>query len=70
MEPDQDLDFEEGEVIYENKNIGEWIKLWKASTMAIFVSAPVFYTYEIYCADGIPSLSWASDTWMTWDIPR
>jgi len=70
MEPDEDMDWEEGEVIYENTKIGEWVKLWKMTTFATLVSAPVFYTYEIYCADGTPSLQWNSDTWMSWDIPR
>jgi len=70
MEPDEDLEFEEGEVIYENKQIGDWIKLWKTGIFSILVSAPIFYTYEIYCADGTPSLQWSSDAFMTFDIPR
>jgi len=56
MEPDPDLSFEHGEVIYENNHIGEWIKFWKASFITVFGLSPAFYIYEIYCADGVPSL--------------
>lgn len=70
MEPDASLNLEEGEVIYENKKIGEWIKLWKACTLGIFGLTPGFYIFEIYAGDGAPSLQWMSDTWGWWDIPR
>jgi hypothetical protein len=30
---------------------------------------PAFYTFEIYAADGIPSLSWGADNWNMWQIP-
>ena len=29
MEPDAALNFEEGEVIYENSRVGEWVKFWR-----------------------------------------
>ena len=32
MEPDPNLDFSEGEVIYENRNLVEWIRFWKVLT--------------------------------------
>jgi len=48
MEPDASLNFERGEVIYENKRVAEWIKFWKASTIILFGFSPAFYTFEIY----------------------
>jgi hypothetical protein len=56
MEPDAALNFEEGEVIYENTRVGEWVKFWKASAFGIFGVMPGFYIFEIYAADGAPSL--------------
>jgi hypothetical protein len=56
MEPDAALNFEEGEVIYENSRVGEWVKFWKASAFTIFGITPGFYIFEIYAADGAPSL--------------
>ena len=56
MEPDAALNFEVGEVIYENSGIGEWIKFWKASAITLFGLTPGFYIFEIYAADGAPSL--------------
>jgi hypothetical protein len=53
MEPDASLNFEEGEVIYENSRV-----------------TPGFYIFEIYAADGAPSLQWMADNWNWWDIPR
>jgi hypothetical protein len=37
-----------GEVIYENKRVGEWIKFWKASFITLFGLSPGFYIFEIY----------------------
>jgi len=56
MEPDASVNFEEGEVIYENKKLGEWIKFWKAGMIVTLGMTPGFYIFEIYCADGAPSL--------------
>ena len=70
MEPDAALNFEEGEVIYENHRVAEWIKFWKASAITVFGLSPGFYIFEIYAADGAPSLSWMADNWNWFDIPR
>ena len=70
MEPDASLNFEEGEVIYENKRVGEWIKFWKASFITLFGLSPGFYIFEIYQADGTPSIAWMADNWNWFDIPR
>jgi len=70
LEPDAALNFEEGEVIYENQRVGEWVKLWKTMTIAIFGMSPGFYIFEIYNGDGAPSLQWMSENWNWWDIPR
>jgi hypothetical protein len=56
MEPDADLNFAEGEVIYENTRVAEWIKFWKMSTFVLFGMTPGFYLFEIYQGDGAPSL--------------
>lgn len=70
MEPDAALNFEEGEVIYENTRVGEWVKFWKASAITLFGLSPGFYIFEIYAADGAPSLQWMADNWNWFDIPR
>lgn len=44
--------------------------LWKLSSLVIFGATPAFYTYEIYCGDGAPSLQWMGDNWNWFDIPR
>lgn len=69
MDPDPTLSFEPGEVIYENKRVTEWIKFWKVLTASTIGIAPMFYTFEIYAADGTPSLSWMSENWNWWQIP-
>jgi len=48
MEPDASLNFEEGEVIYENRTVAEWVKFWKASTFVLFGMSPGFYLFEMY----------------------
>ena len=63
MDPDPTLNFEAGEVIYENKRVTEWVKFWKVISGVTLGLWPAFYTFEIYAADGIPSLGWASDAW-------
>lgn len=70
MEPDADLNFEAGEVIYENARVGEWIKFWKASALVLLGMSPGFYIFEIYQGDGAPSLQWMADNWNWFDIPR
>ena len=56
MEPDASLNFENGEVIYENSKVGEWVKFWKASFITLFGLSPGFYLFETYAGDGTPSL--------------
>jgi hypothetical protein len=56
MDPDPTLNFEQGEVIYENKKVTEWVRFWKTLTGVTFGLWPIFYTFEIYSADGAPSL--------------
>jgi hypothetical protein len=63
MDPDPTLSFEQGEVIYENKKVAEWIKFWKTSFVTLMAGYPVFYTFEIYAGDGTPSLQWMADNW-------
>jgi len=70
MEPDAALNFEEGEVIYENKRVAEWVKFWKACAITVFGMSPGFYIFEIYKGDGAPSLQWMSDNFNWFDIPR
>jgi len=69
MDPDPTLSFEPGEVIYENKRVVEWIRFWKVLTASTLGILPAFYTFEIYAADGTPSLNWMSDNWNWWRIP-
>lgn len=66
MDPDPTLNFEQGEVIYENKKVLEWIRFWKTLTAATLCAWPAFYTFEIYAADGAPSLGWMSENWNFW----
>ena len=70
MSPDPSLNFEEGEVIYENHRIAEWIKFWKASALITLGMGPGFYVFELYQGDGAPSLSWMNDNFNWFDIPR
>lgn len=70
MEPDAALNFERGEVIYENTKVAEWVKFWKACAFTVFGLSPGFYIFEIYAGDGAPSLDWMTDNWNSWAIPR
>jgi hypothetical protein len=70
MDPDPTLNFEQGEVIYENRKVTEWVRFWKTLTAGTLISYPIFYTVEIYGADGAPSLSWMSQNWNFWQIPQ
>ena len=62
MEPDPSLSFEKGDVIYENHRVAEWIRFWRVLTASVMFSWPGFYTFEIYQADGFPSLTWLAET--------
>ena len=66
MDPDPTLNFEQGEVIYENKKVTEWIRFWKTATAGVLCLWPGFYMFEIYAADGVPSLRWMGDNWNFW----
>lgn len=70
MDPDPTLCFEPGEVIYENRRVTEWNRLWKVLTFTCVGLSPAFYTFEIYAADGTPSIQWMSDNWNWWRIPQ
>ena len=39
-------------------------------TAIVFGASPGFYVFEIYAADGAPSLSWMADNWNWWQIPQ
>lgn len=62
MDPDPSVNFEQGEVIYENSKVREWTRLWKMSLGIILPFWPMFYTFEIYANDGAPSLNWLTNS--------
>ena len=64
------MNFEQGETIYENRRVVEWVRFWKALTMSTFGLMPGFYVFEMYAADGPPSIDWMADNWNWFDIPR
>jgi hypothetical protein len=66
MDPDPTLNFELGETIYENKRVLEWTRFWKTLGAVCLGGWPAFLTFEIYAADGTPSLSWISENWGWW----
>ena len=70
MDPDPTLSFEQGETIYENRRVVEWVRFWKTLTMCTLGFAPGFYVFEIYAADGAPSIDWMADNWNWWTIPK
>jgi len=69
MDPDPTLSFEQGEVIYENQKVGEWVRFWRMCFGAILPFWPAFYTFEIYQNDGVPSHQWFSDWSGIFKIP-
>ena len=69
MDPDPTLSFEQGDTIYENKKVTEWVRFWKACTALVVGGWPAFYTFEIYAGDGAPSLQWMAEQWNFWQIP-
>lgn len=70
MDPDPTLNFELGETIYENTRLIEWVRFWKVLAASTLCTAPAFYTFEIYAADGAPSLDWLADVSNFWQIPK
>lgn len=68
MDPDPTLNFEKAETIYENKGVGEWVRMWKWILGGTLPFWPAFYTFEIYQADGVPSLDWLSEMG-SWHAP-
>jgi len=50
--------------------VTEWVRLWKVVTGSILLSWPIFTTFELYAADGAPSLDWMSDNWNWHSIPK
>lgn len=70
MDPDPTINFEEGEVIYENRNLLEWIRFWKVSTAITFGVTPGFYIFEIYAADGAPSIDWMAENFSWHKVPK
>lgn len=69
IDPDPTLNFERGEVIYENTRVGEWTRFWRIALGATLPFWPAFYTFEFYQNDGVPSLKWLSDWGMSHRIP-
>jgi len=69
MDPDPTLNFEKGETVYENKKVGEWVRMWKLILTGFLPFWPAFYTFEIYQADGVPSLQWLSDAGSWYQTP-
>ena len=69
LDPDPTLNFDKGEVIYENPKVLEWTRFWKTLFGSLLLGWPAFYTFEIYAADGVPSLQWLSETSNWWRIP-
>jgi len=43
----QTLDFEEGEVVYENSNVQEWVRFWKGSTLMSYLTFMWFIPLNI-----------------------
>jgi hypothetical protein len=70
MDPDPTLNFEAAETVYENKRIGEWIRMWKWGLTATLPLYPAFYTFEIYQNDGVPSLDWLADSGSWFNIQK
>ena len=70
MDPDATLNFQLGETIYENRGVVEWTRFWKTAFVSTFGLFPGFYVFEMYAADGLPSVDWISENYMTWQIPK
>jgi len=70
IDPDPTLNFEKAETIYENKRIGEWVRMWRWIFGLTLPFWPAFFTFEIYQADGVPSLDWLSDMGSWHALPK
>lgn len=70
MSPHEDLNFKQGEVIYENRGVLEWTRFWKCMTAIVFGASPGFYVFEMYAGDGLPSTDWIANNWNWWNIPK
>lgn len=70
MDPDPTLNFEKAETVYENYRIGEWIRMWRWIAGITLPFWPAFFTFEIYQADGPPSLQWLADYGFNHQIPQ
>jgi hypothetical protein len=45
--PDPSLNFEEGEVVYENTRLLEWLKFWQATMFTVAAYAVLFVPYQL-----------------------
>lgn len=70
MDPDPSLNFEIADTVYENKRVGEWVRMWKWLLTCTLPFWPAFYTFEIYQGDGAPSLDWLSNAGSWHKIPK
>ena len=70
MNPDPTLNFQVGETIYENRHVLEWTRFWKTVTAVTFGFTPGFYVFEMYAADGLPSIDWIADSFSWHKIPK
>lgn len=69
MDPDPSLNFERAETVYENQRVGEWVRMWKWVLTCTLPFWPAFFTFEIYQADGAPSLQWLADMGSWHQVP-
>lgn len=63
MNPDPTLSFDMGETVYENRQVLEWVRLYKVFFSVTIMAAPALYGYELYKGEGVPSLRWMSENW-------
>ena len=69
MNPDPTLNFDIGETVYENRQVLEWVRLYKVLMSVTFMAAPAVYGYELYKGEGVPSLRWMSENWGWFQVP-
>jgi len=53
-DPVADLNFEEGEIIYENSQIQEWAKFWKLTGMSVYSWFVLFVPYQLILKTHMP----------------
>lgn len=70
MDPDPTLNFEKAETVYENLRVGEWVRMWRWVLGLTLPFWPAFFTFEIYQADGAPSLDWLADAGSWQVLPK